>query len=508
MMRRLSLLPALVIVGIAFVPQPEPALAQQAGPTLDYEFFRSQVQPIFLADRPGHPRCISCHAGQYLQPLSPGATTWNEQQSHQNFESVSRLVTPGDLSASRLLLHPLRFEAGGTTFHFGGKHWDSPNDPEWQIIAAWVHGQTGTRPITLIAQPIASTSPKLRSFQPNPGDVRLQAPPGTTVPPELKERIIQTNTAGDRLHIIDPVTDRIVAEVPDMKVPHGVVVAPDGSRMYVPSEADAMVDVVDTRTLRVIERVGPLAARPNNIATTIDGQKVYVAINSAPGGVDVIDTNSLTISKHIPLNDVTIHNPFVTPDGRHLIAASGSGQTPTLFVIDTQTDQILWSIDFPGTAIRPISFHTNPDGSTKWMFVNLNGLNGFVVVDFQTHEVIKTIQNPHAGDEVKSRIFTTGLAIPTHGVWVAPNQQTVWTANRWDNAVYAYSLPDLELMGYVPVGADPMWATFTADSKKLYVANNASGNVSVVDVQEMEEILRITVGQGPRRNHTALLPVP
>ena len=178
-------------------------------------------------------------------------------------------------------------------------------------------------------------------------------------------------------------------------------------------------------------------------------------------------------------------------------------------MIDTQTDQILWSIDFPGTAIRPISFHTNPDGSTKWMFVNLNGLNGFVVVDFQTHEVIKTIQNPHAGDEVKSRIFTTGLAIPTHGVWVAPNQQTVWTANRWDNAVYAYSLPDLELMGYVPVGADPMWATFTADSKKLYVANNASGNVSVVDVQEMEEILRITVGQGPEfRDFMATLEPP
>ena len=104
MMRRLSLLPALVIVGTAFVPQPEPALAQQAGPTLDYEFFRSQVQPIFLADRPGHPRCISCHAGQYLQPLSSEATTWNEEQSHQNFESVSRLVTPG--TGSQLNIMP------------------------------------------------------------------------------------------------------------------------------------------------------------------------------------------------------------------------------------------------------------------------------------------------------------------------------------------------------------------------------------------------------------------
>ena len=53
-----------------------------------------------------------------------------------------------------------------------------------------------------------------------------------------------------------------------------------------------------------------------------------------------------------------------------------------------------------------------------------------------------------------------------------------------------------------------MWATFTRDSRKLYVANNASGTTSVVDVQEMKELTQIKVGNGPRRNHTALLPVP
>ena len=111
---------------------------------------------------------------------------------------------------------------------------------------------------------------------------------------------------------------------------------------------------------------------------------MYVAINAAPGGVDVIDTESLTVIRHIRLgNDVTIHNPFVTPDGKHLVAASGSGRTPTLFVIDTRTDRPLWSLDFPETAIRPISFHTHQDGSTKWMFVNVNGLNGFNVGGFR-----------------------------------------------------------------------------------------------------------------------------
>jgi mono/diheme cytochrome c family protein len=62
--------------------------AQQsaAGPALDFDFFRTRVQPIFLAKRPGHARCISCHASGTplrLQPLSPGTTAWNDEQSRK-----------------------------------------------------------------------------------------------------------------------------------------------------------------------------------------------------------------------------------------------------------------------------------------------------------------------------------------------------------------------------------------------------------------------------------------
>ncbi len=119
-------------------------LAQQPAtpPTssLDYEFFKTKVQPIFLAKRPGNARCIVCHesGNPRLQPLSPGATTWNEEQSRKNFESWQRVVVPGDPLASRLLMHPLAAEAGGDPFHAGGKHWQSQSDPEWQTLAAWV----------------------------------------------------------------------------------------------------------------------------------------------------------------------------------------------------------------------------------------------------------------------------------------------------------------------------------------------------------------------------------
>src|ERR671933_1229367 len=76
------------------------ARATAARPTLDYEYFKTKVEPIFLKKRPGHARCISCH-GQgtplRLQPLDPGATTWTDEQSRKNFDTVrQRVVIPGN----------------------------------------------------------------------------------------------------------------------------------------------------------------------------------------------------------------------------------------------------------------------------------------------------------------------------------------------------------------------------------------------------------------------------
>ena len=112
---------------------------------LDFEYYKTQVQPIFLEKRPGFTRCVVCHAGEqrvgFLEALSPDAMTWDEVQSRRNFESVSQLVVPGDPLVSRLLMHPLEPAAGGDEFHNGGRQFSSQDDPRFQIIAAWVQGQ-------------------------------------------------------------------------------------------------------------------------------------------------------------------------------------------------------------------------------------------------------------------------------------------------------------------------------------------------------------------------------
>src|SRR5437867_10725643 len=92
---------------------------------------------------------------------------------------------------------------------------------------------------------------------------------------DQKVRIIQTNSAGDNVHIIDPATNKVVGVISGIEVNHGVGVAPDGSRIYVSNEAESSLDVVDGKTLKVIKRV-PLSGHPNNMAVGKDGRRVYV----------------------------------------------------------------------------------------------------------------------------------------------------------------------------------------------------------------------------------------
>jgi hypothetical protein len=119
--------------------------ANSQTPSLNYEFFKAKVEPVFLAKREGHTRCVVCHtinnAPFHLVPLSPGATSWNEQQSKQNFELVQRVAAPGFLE-SPLVKHPLAQEAGGDPHHGGGQQFSSQDNPEWQTLKAFVQGAT------------------------------------------------------------------------------------------------------------------------------------------------------------------------------------------------------------------------------------------------------------------------------------------------------------------------------------------------------------------------------
>ena len=311
-------------------------------------------------------------------------------------------------------------------------------------------------------------------------------------------RIIQTNSAGDDVSIIDPATNKVVGTIHGIEVNHGAAAAPDGSRYYISNEGESTLDVVDQKTLKVTKSI-PLSGHPNNISISKDGKRVYVSIARAPGAVDVIDTVSLTNVKSIPVEGA-VHNTYVTPDGKFVV--SGSIPSKVITVIDAKTETPAWKLKMD-LGIRPMAFATNPDGSTKWIFVQLSGLNGFAVVDFATREEVKRLKLPELPPG-KAPFMVGGNE--SHGMAVTSDGKTLVVNSRLNSAIYMYSLPDLKLLGSADVGRSPDWVTLTPDGKMAYVACAASNYVSVVDIKAMKEVSRIPVGEVPKRNITAVTP--
>ena len=312
-------------------------------------------------------------------------------------------------------------------------------------------------------------------------------------------RIVQTNSQGDNIHLIDPATNTIAGEIKGVPINHGAAALSDGSLFFFSSEAEQTLHVVDGKSLQTTKKI-PLTGRPNNISISKDGARVYVGIVSSPGAVDVIDTRTLERVKSIPMKG-GIHNVYVTPDGKYLVAGSIAGRLMT--VVDQKTDEPLWTLFEEG--VRPMAFEVNPDDSTRRIFVQLSEVHGFAIVDFhQRKEVGRiTLPNDVPAEKVDKGPFN---ASPSHGIGVAPDGKTLWVTSRPNARVYTYSLPDLKLLpNPVDLGGRPDWVTFTPDSKLIYITTENTDLVHAIDVASRKEVAQIKVGKSPKRNITAVI---
>ncbi len=311
-------------------------------------------------------------------------------------------------------------------------------------------------------------------------------------------RIVQTNSAGDNVHIIDPATNTVVGEITGIERAHGAAPSPDGRSIYVANEADNTVDVVDVAMLKVTKKI-PLSGRPNNIAATPDGRKVYVAIAQSPGALEVIDTATNEISATISVHG-GVHNTYVTPDGKYAIAGMVGARNIT--VVDTKTDMPVWTT-YWDLGIRPMAFDRNPDGSTRRIYAQLSNFNGFGVLDFDTRKEVTRIEYPGVPRDQQTPGHGGNTA---HGIGVTPDNEYLVANSSLDSTVYVYTLPDLDLVGSVKVGHSPNWVTITPDSKFAYISLSGSNSVGVIDIAAVKMVAEIkTGGQVPKRNATLIV---
>ena len=310
--------------------------------------------------------------------------------------------------------------------------------------------------------------------------------------------IIQTNSLGDNMHFIDPVTNEVIAEIGGIERAHGAAPSPDGRRIYVANESDNTIDIVDVKALKVIKKV-PLSGHPNNIAITPDGRKVYTAIAEAPGALDVFDTESEEMIATISVHG-GVHNTYVTPDGKYAVA--GMIGARNLTVVDTATDQPVWTTYFD-RGIRPMAFDRNEDGSTRHIYAQLSNFNGFGVIDFSTRKEVRRIEYPEVPQNEQAPGHSGNTA---HGIGVTPSNKYLVANSSLNSSVYVYTLPELELVGGVRVGDSPNWITITPDSKHAYVSLAGSSSVAVVEIESVKKVAEIvTGGEVPKRNATLML---
>lgn len=318
----------------------------------------------------------------------------------------------------------------------------------------------------------------------------------------------------DNILVIDPDTQKVVQRIKGITTAYTIDFSPDKKRIYVCSESESVLFVVDQKTGKVIKKV-PLSGSPNTFVVTKDGGRVIVGIRQAPGPVDiqlrsrtgaldVIDTTRLERVRSIPMKG-GLHDIYLTPDGKYVVA--GSGEAHTVTVVDVQTEQPVWQVNV-GSYVNNSAIEANPDGSTRRIFVTRHGLRGFDVVDFAERKLVAEIKLPEteasrgswkdgpATQEEVQAIVGKKVA-QDHGTGVSPDNKTFWINNELDHAVYVYSLPDLTLLGHVSIGKRPNWLAFSPDGKQVYDLNTNDDTLSIIDVRSMKEVARMQLERHP-----------
>jgi YVTN family beta-propeller protein len=296
-----------------------------------------------------------------------------------------------------------------------------------------------------------------------------------------------------------------VQVIKGIEAAHGINFSPDGKRVYVSDEAQSTLDVFDQKSGKLIKKVA-LTDHPNNIAVAKDG-RIVVGIARDPGALDIIDPKTLEKSNSIPVRG-RLHNVYITPDQKYVI--TGSVRTKMFTAIDLKTEKVAWEYLFD-RGVRPMTIETNPDGSTKRVFVQMSALDGFAVLDFAQQKEVARITLP----DLKSGVeMDAGRAdAPSHGIGVSPDNKTLWVTSIPQNAAFVYSLDDLSLKGQVslptiniagrqPGGAVANWVTFAPDGKTVYIANSGLRSVTAIDTASMKIKAVVPVGEVPKRINT------
>ena len=206
----------------------------------------------------------------------------------------------------------------------------------------------------------------------------------------------QPGTDGSTLDVIDLSSHKLIHTIDfgHGVRPHCPLFGPKDGLLYVTTELDDAITIVDPHSFNIVGKIPTGAAESHMLAITRDGTRGYTA-NVGPGSVSVLDMSAHKTIAVIPVAE-HVQRISVSNDGRWVFTSDT--EKPRLAVIDTATNKVdRWiTLASEGYGSAP-----TPDG--KWLLVALPSAPGVAVVGLNTMQVAQTIKLPPAPQEVLVR---------------------------------------------------------------------------------------------------------
>jgi YVTN family beta-propeller protein len=274
--------------------------------------------------------------------------------------------------------------------------------------------------------------------------------------------------------VLDTGTNRVQGTIPVPQGPHGIVITPDGRKVYVSSDGASTVSVIDTQTDTIVQSI-EVGANPHGLAISSDGREVLVGAFGT-NQVLLIDTSTDQIVQRLPVP--MAHNSALSPDGR--LAYVGSQQQGATAVVILDLVQ--------GTQVGTVPLEKTPRGLTlspdaKQLYVTVAGTDAVQVVDLASQRVVGQIP----------------VGASPHIVMMLPNGSAGLVVCQGPGALDFFDPARHTVSRTVRVGTNPHWLAVSSDGRAAFVSNEGSQDVSIVDVARGTVTATVQVGNAPRK---------
>jgi YVTN family beta-propeller protein len=176
--------------------------------------------------------------------------------------------------------------------------------------------------------------------------------------------------------------------------PHQPVYDPARDLLYVTTELDNSVTVINPKTRKIVGSIPTGQPESHMLVLSHDGRRGYTA-NVGPGTVSVLDLVGKKTITVIPISK-EMQRISISNDDRWVFTADQT--KPQLAVIDTATNKVKTWVPLPGTGYGSA---LTPDG--HFLLIAVPPTHQVAVVDLTSMQVVRKIDVPAAPQEVLIR---------------------------------------------------------------------------------------------------------